>query len=225
MTPFKAVLVEGTSGAGKSTLIDALIRRHVATSPPRKLRSVIHLAQSHTYGPLAGREDCGTLTVADNLQHLDRITGMLEWLHHSVQGQTKPWCFVIVDTLHLTHCVRPGVVQWTDVAAIDRRLAALGCKVLLLQASPQVLWERGIEARVKEQFLLEYARKFGHTNEEIHAHFVGEQETLGGLFSKSTMTKKLMPSDGAFDAAIDEAYRFWMDDPAEGPAHGIAKAS
>jgi predicted ATPase len=78
MTPFKAVLVEGTSGVGKSTLIDALIRRHVASAPPRKLRSVIHLAQSHTYGLLAGREDRGTLTVADNLQHLDRITGTLE---------------------------------------------------------------------------------------------------------------------------------------------------
>jgi hypothetical protein len=22
------------------------------------------------------------------------------------------WCFVSIDTLHLTHCVRPGVVQW-----------------------------------------------------------------------------------------------------------------
>jgi GTPase SAR1 family protein len=53
MTPFKALLIEGTSGVGKSTLIDALIRRHVNSSTQRKIRSLIHLAQSHTYGPLA----------------------------------------------------------------------------------------------------------------------------------------------------------------------------
>jgi hypothetical protein len=225
MNPFKALLVEGTSGVGKSTLIDALIRRHVASTPPRKLRSLIHLAQAHTDGPLAGREDRGTLTVANNLQHLDRITGTLEWLHHCVQEHSKAWCFVIVDTLHLTHCVRPGVVQWADVVAIDGRLAALGCKLLSLQASPQMLWERGIGPRVKDQFLVEYAKKFGQTNEEIHAHFVREQETLGRLFSKSAMTKRLIGSNGAFDAAVDGAYRFWMEDPADVPAHDIGKAS
>src|SRR5271163_1393730 len=112
MKPFKALLVEGTSGVGKSTLIDALIRRHVNSSKPRKIRSMVHLAQSHTYGPLALLED-RTLTVDANLQHLDRIGGLLQWLHENVQEHTRPWCFVLLDTLHLTHCVRPGVVQWS----------------------------------------------------------------------------------------------------------------
>jgi hypothetical protein len=132
---------------------------------------------------------------------------------------------VIIDTLHFTHCVRPGVVQWADVESIDRRLAALGCKLLSLHASPQTLWERGIQPRVKEQFMVEYARRFGRTKEEIHAHFVREQETLGRLSAKSAMTKKFIPSDGAFEIAVDEAYRFWMDDPAEAPAQNIGRAS
>jgi putative protein kinase ArgK-like GTPase of G3E family len=38
MQPFQAILVEGTSGAGKSTLIDAMIRRHVSSSPARKMK-------------------------------------------------------------------------------------------------------------------------------------------------------------------------------------------
>jgi len=211
MTPFKALLIEGTSGVGKSTLIDALIRRHVATCPPRKIRSVVHLAQSHTYGPLAGAEDRGTLTASQNLQHLDRILDTMEWLHHSMQEHARPWCFVIIDTLHLTHCVRPGVVEWADVEGIDRRLAAIGCTLLSLQGSPETLWQRGIEPRLNEQFLMEYARKFGQTHEEIHAYFVREQETLANLFSKSVMPKRLVQTDGSLDAIVDEAYSFWTD--------------
>lgn len=211
MAPFKALLIEGTSGVGKSTLIDALIRRHVDSAPPRKIRSLIHLAQSHTYGPLAVPEDRGTLTVAENVQHLDRIVTTLEWLQASVQEHSRPWCFVIVDTLHLTHCVRPGIVKWPEVAHLDGRLAALGCKLLMLSSSPRTIWQRGIEPRVDEQFLLEYARKFGKNHHEIHAYFVREQEILADLFSHSVMTKLLVPNDGPVDHVLNAAYGFWMD--------------
>ena len=105
---FQALLVEGTSGAGKSTLIDALIRRHVNTAEPRKIRSLIHLAQSHTYGPLATAEDNRTLTVDDNVRHHDRIVTGLEWLHAGVREQTRPWCSVIVDTLTLRTACGPA---------------------------------------------------------------------------------------------------------------------
>jgi Cdc6-like AAA superfamily ATPase len=214
MTPFKAMLIEGTSGVGKSTLIDALIRRHVNSSAPRKIRSLVHLAQSHTYGPLALHEDQVTLTVEVNQRHHERIVSMIEWLHRSVQEHTKPWCFVLIDTLHLTHCVRPGVVRWKDVEAFDRRLAAVGCKLLFLQATPATIWERGIAPRIGEQFIREYARKFGETHEEIHHYFVREQETLQDLFSRSTMPKLLLQNDGD-DNALDDAYRFWAEDAAQ----------
>jgi hypothetical protein len=212
MVPFKALLVEGTSGVGKSTLIDALIRRHVGGSARRKIRTLVHLAQSHTYGPLATPEDKGTLTVDDNLRHLERIVGMIEWLHASVQEHTRPWCFVLVDTLHLTHCVRPGVVEWSDVEPFDRRLAALGCKLLFLRATLNTIWERGIKPRADQQFIQEYARKFGRTEEEIHQHFVREQETLAELFSRSVMPKLLMQNDVALDSGLEEAWRFWTED-------------
>jgi hypothetical protein len=212
MLPFKALLVEGTSGVGKSTLIDALIRRHVDSSRPRKLRTLFHLAQSHTYGPLAAREDDGTLTADANLHHLERIVGMIEWLHASVLEHTRPWCFVLVDTLHLTHCVRPGVVKWSDVEPFDRRLAAVGCGLLFLRGTPATIWERGIKPRADQQFIREYARKFGRTHEEIHEHFVREQEAIAGLFSRSTMTKRLLHSDGPLDNALEEAVRFWTED-------------
>jgi hypothetical protein len=212
MKPFKALIVEGTSGVGKSTLIDALIRRHVGSALPRKIRSVVHLAQSHTFGPLAVLEGRGTLTVRANLQHLDRIGGLLQWLHESVQEHTRPWCFVLLDTLHLTHCVRPGVVQWSDVESFDRQLAALGCKLLFLQTAPQTIWQRGIVPRASEQFILEYAQKFGRTHEQIHGYFVREQEILKNLFARSAIPKLLIPNDDPSGDAAERAFHFWNED-------------
>ncbi len=209
MTPFNGLLVEGTSGVGKSSLIDALIRRHVAASAPRKIRSLLHLAQSHTYGPLARAEDAGTLTVEKNVAHLERIVGTIEWFQRCVQEHERPWAFALVDTLHLTHCVRPGVVTWPDVSAIDSRLAASGCKLLFLEATPDEIWNRGIAPRVEEQFLRNYARKFGSTLDEIHAHFIREQEILLGHFERSAMPKLRLRADDP-QTIQDAAFRFWI---------------
>jgi hypothetical protein len=196
----------------KVELIDALIRRHVSAAEPRRIRSLIHLAQSHTYGPLAMPEDSLTLTVDENLRHEERIVSLIEWLHASVQEHTRPWCFVVIDALHLTHCVRPGVVKWEDIEPFDQRLASLGCKLLFLEASSLAIWERGIKPRINQQFILQYARKFGRTHEEIHEYFVGEQEILSELFSKSAMPKLRLGKDGAPERAVDVAYKFWTED-------------
>jgi thymidylate kinase len=209
--PFKGLLIEGTSGVGKSTLIDALIRRHVSTAPPRKIRSMIHLAQSHTYGPLAVPEDQRTLTAKQNMRHLERIVSTMEWLHAGVQEHDRPWCFVLIDTLHLTHCVRPGVVQWIDIEDFDRRLASIGCGLLFLRASPSTIWKRGIESRMKDQFLIEYAKKFGQSYEEIHSYFVKEQTTLVELFARSSLPKLLIEGEDAPDIMLDAAFNFWME--------------
>jgi thymidylate kinase len=215
MAPFKALLVEGTSGVGKSTLIDGLLRRHVDRSKSRKVRTLVHLAQSHTYGPLAVPEDNGVLTVDENGRHLERTVGMIEWLQAGVREHTRPWCFVVVDTLHLTHCVRPGVVKWRDVELFDRRLATVECKLLFLNATAETIWERAIKPRANEQFMQEYAKKFGRTPEEIHSYFVREQETLRELFSRSAMPKLSLQNDGANGhQTLDEAWQFWTGDPA-----------
>lgn len=209
MGRFYALLVEGIPGIGKSTLIDALVRRHVAAAPPRKLRTLVHLAQTHTYGPLAVDEDAGTLTARDNREHLERITALMEWLHAGVQHERHPSCYVLVDTLHLTHCLRPGIVRWCDVEDVDRRLAALGCKLLVLSATARVVRERTIDARDETQFLHEYARKFGRTADELHAHFVREGEVFAELYDRSAMPRLTLSNDGELDDILDAADAFW----------------
>src|SRR5215210_291625 len=134
VAPFNALLVEGIPGIGKSTLIDALIRRHVNSAAPRQIRSLVHLCQAHTLGPLAAKEDDRTLTVENNLHHLEHVLSQIEWLWNSVRDHQRQSCFVLIDTLHLTHCLRPGLLTWEEAAAFDCRLAASGCKLIVLQA-------------------------------------------------------------------------------------------
>jgi hypothetical protein len=209
MGAFHALLVEGVPGIGKSTLIDALIRRHVYSSEPRRVRSFLHLAQTHTYGPLAPAEDGGTLTVSANLRLLERILETLEWLRADLRHSGKP-CFVLIDSLHLTHCVRPGVLTWAEAAPIDRRLAAIGCKLLLLTGTERTIWSRSIQARADSQFIREYARKFGGTPEEIHAHFVAEQAEFVRMLALSSLHKRTMANNEDIDSAVERAADFWL---------------
>lgn len=209
MGDFHALLVEGVPGIGKSTLIDALIRRHVDSSDARRIRSFLHLSQSHTYGPLAPAEDRGSLTVEANLQLLDRIAQTLEWLHDDLQYSGKP-CFVLIDSLHLTHCLRPGILKWEDAAPIDRRLAEIGCKLLLLTGAQETIRARTIHARADSQFLMQYAAKFGQTLEMIHAHFVNEQAQFVRMFERSSLQKRIFENDRSLDNIIEQAHVFWV---------------
>src|SRR5215469_13004977 len=180
---FKALLVEGVPGIGKSTLIDALIRRYIGSVAPRKIRTFLHLSQTYTYGPLAPAEDAGTLTVADNLRLLEHIVELLEWLHADLNYSGKQ-SFVLIDGLHLTHCLRPGVLNWENAAGMDRRLAAVHCRLLLLRGSDETIRSRAIQARAGWEFL-DYARKFGQTDGELHTHFVEEQKRFEAMFAQS----------------------------------------
>lgn len=204
----KMLLIEGTSGIGKSTLIAALWKKYFAEH--RKIRSFLHLTQAHTYGPLAGAEDSQTLTSQQNCIHLQNIYKLLEWLASSVELEHKPKFFCLADTLHITHCVRPGVVTWGEVAGFDKSLSAIGCKLVFINAQPQTIWEMGIVPRKDEQFILEYAKKFGSTPVEIHKYFVGEQQRMKPLAEQSAMQKIFLYAESPLEANVEQAYNFWM---------------
>ena len=210
MQPFKALIVEGTSGAGKSTLIDALLRRHIESRAPRKIRSLVHLAQSHTYGPLAIAENGGTLTVAQNLTHLDGIVAHLKWLHASVQEHDRPWSFAVLDTLHLTHCVRPGVVMWQDVITVDSRLAALGCKLVFLEASPERSGRAEFfPAATNSSFSNTHANSDQRSRPFTNTSSANKRRSRN-LFEQSAMPKLLLDAKASVESLIEQSYAFWL---------------
>ena len=133
----------------------------------------------------------------------------VEWLHAGVQHPAHPSCYVLIDTLHLTHCLRPGVLEWCDVAEFDDRLAALGCKLLLLRGQTDVVRERSVDARWETSFVRDYAVRFGRTPDELHAYFLREQERFSDMFARSAMPKLERSNAGAENEVVDEANAFW----------------
>lgn len=208
---FNALLVEGIPGIGKSSLLDALVRRHLDLVAAGKARTLVHLSQAHTMGPLAAAGDAGALDPKGSRQHLEHVVAMLEWLHESVQGQHQPSAFVLIDTLHLTHCLRPGVLAWREVAAFDQRLAALGCRLLLLRGAADVVWKRCIKARASWWLNSEYARRFGRTHDQVHRYFLGEQQRFEEMAAESGLPTLVADNNGALQDIIDRAHEQWYD--------------
>jgi hypothetical protein len=213
MTTSRVLLVEGTSGIGKSALADALVRRYVTSRPPRKLRTLLHLTQAHTMGPVVPAADAGTLTVAQNRAHLDTVATLIEWHIHSVRAEEEPKFFAVVDTLHVTHTQRPGVLRWADVASVDARLADMGVRMLFLRASEDTIRRRGIEPRRGQPFMTDYAlKRFGPTADDVVRHFVREQDELQAAAARSHMKTGVVHVDGGLQSYLDAAFRFWLDD-------------
>ena len=206
----RILLVEGVPGIGKSTMLDRMLRTYVAGETEGQLRTVVSLAQTHTYGPLAVSEDLGTLTKEASLEHLNGIVGWLEWIADNSKRQPRPKSFLLLDTLHLTHCLRPGVLDWRDVVPVDRRLAAIGCKLLLLDAENDTIRERTVEARADTEFVREYALgRFGQNDAELVDYFQRERDLFREMCSESSMEKMRLMAEEPLEETAALASRFW----------------
>jgi len=201
-------LIEGVPTSGKSTLIDALVRDHVRSAPVRQIRTLVSLTQDHTGGPLNPAEDAGMLTRDDTFAHLHTIGGYLSWLVEAATQGDMPQPWIVVDTLHLTHCVRRGL-EWEEVATLDAVLARVGGKLLFLKVSPETIRSRLFEKPERAAFCQGYARRFGKTPEDIHRYFVDEQERMEKLYEASSLRKRIVDANRPLSQYLGMVRDFW----------------
>lgn len=205
------LLVEGTCGTGKSTLIRALLTRHVTEE--ERPRTLVHLSQAHTYFPLASADlpqPPGKRQYREHVRRLLRLTD----LAGDPGLEPRRWftVFGLIDTLHLTHAFRPGVLSWAELGYVDQHLAGRGARMVFLRASPETLWERVIVGRGSPAFFA-YQRKFGGSAEEVHAYYVREQEEMEKLALRSKLRTLFLSAEALPGVLAGEAYGFWKGTP------------
>jgi len=86
----------------------------------------------------------------------------------------------------------------------------LECKLVFIKAKAETIRARGIVPGWDQQFMLEYAKKFGGNPEEIHQHFVWEQQKMEELADKSSL-ENFIDAEGDFSQNVDDVYRFWVE--------------
>lgn len=212
--PTRILLVEGVPGTGKTSIINSLVRRYAENTV--LIRSLLHLTQAHTYHPLSPDEPDGpdkiddALAAAQNLAHLERIFDLVSWMASLVSYEQRKVFLCTIDTLHITHCFRPGVLSWERVASFDRRLAGLGCKLLFLRATRETIWERTILGRKDNRFITHYGQRYGESLEEIHSYYAQEQESMLTLVERTRIETKILDCERSVADLSEEAFDYWM---------------
>ena len=200
------LLVEGTRVTGKSTLINALLRKYVQEQDVPG--TLLNLSQTHTHPPILsgpspeGGSSGGTgamppIGKREHRELLRKILRMLDWTGYGATPQKQLPLTGLVDTLHITHCFRPGILSWAEMSYVDRSLAALGGKLILLQARPEMLWER--------------LMKSGYNPEAVHNYYANEQRMMERMARRSVMETLFLAAEDAFEENLEKAYGFWMD--------------
>lgn len=198
-------LVEGTAGVGKSTLITQMVQTYIREQAA--LRTLLHLSQDHTYGPLDPDNINNLITAEENWAYLERVYGTLSFLSSPTGTPATLAC--IVETLHLTLALRPGLLTRKQILDYDERLAELGCKLVFIHISSQAHWQRCIWERRNNGFITKYGVKYGRDLTEIHNYYMREQDQMLELFEHSQMNKLLLDGELPSETMLETAYRFW----------------
>jgi hypothetical protein len=175
-----------------------------------RINTLLRLGQGHTYAPLRPDEVNSPLRAEDQLRTLARMYETLAFVSHPSGSPSGPPFICVVETLHLTLAVRPGLLSLQQILDYDAKLSSLGCRLIFIQVSPQTLWQRCIWERRKNGFITIYSRKYGGTLEEIFEYYVGEQQRMLELFERSRMRKLLIDGDTLPEAMSEKAYKFWV---------------
>ncbi len=181
------LLLEGVCGSGKSTLCAFMHD----TQPDE----VVIIDQKFTYAPIAPAEDVGLLDDELNAHVLSKQVGKLATLIEDSSARV-----VVIDTLHITQMIRPGVLSISNFQAVDRSLASLGCRTIFLWIDEPTIMKRTVVQRRGTGFA-RYAAKFGDTEKDVCSHFFHEQDAMW-LAARRDSKIPLRRLDGTADLSL-----------------------
>jgi hypothetical protein len=194
------VIVEGVCGAGKTTLV-----RNASEVLPPTTRFV---TQKVTYGPIAPLEDSNTLDDETNRRHLLDIVA-------SIRTTLESSDLVVVDTLHVTQFVRPGILSLESFLEVDEALRQLGASLAILKLGEEQIRARTVVARRNTGFS-RYTHRFGATEAEVVRHFSREQAELVDLaLGRSRLTVRLYDGEQPEALLCREFCRDYQLEPTE----------
>ena len=209
------LIIEGVCGTGKSTLLKALTRSRRFVERP--FLSGIVLSEHQTQRVLERKEREDGLVPADNLALLDQHVSYLEALRRRLEPMD--WCdrnrtnmriACVLERFHFTHVYHYPHMQWRNVEGIDRRLAALDCRLCLLTMDDAGMVRRIV--RERGQAWRAYLSRYGRTVPEIVEHYRRQQQVLLGLAEQSHLrTMTLDTTDADVEGTVTKIFDFWSD--------------
>jgi hypothetical protein len=196
--PGNVLIVEGTAAVGKTTLCSKLVRTIASRDP---IPSLFHFRQAFTYHPLNPDHPDNQPNDAATKVHLSGLLNRIRDL------AARPG-YVILETLHWSLSLRPGIKDAAWYAEYEAALRVLGAKTLLVVADESRHYSQ-LMARRDTEFFSTYGRRYGGTTEEVISYYIREQATFTEIADRSTI--RTMTLDSSSEGALEQALGLWEE--------------
>jgi hypothetical protein len=139
------------------------------------------------------------------LEQVKNRLDQMDWCDNSGINMRLPY---LIERFHFTHVFHYPYLDWEHLADIDRRLAHLNCKVIVLTIDGSAFEECVILNRTAGW--RDYVRRFGETHREIVEHYARQQERLLELCARTSL--ELLMLDTTYqgeEETLRQALDFW----------------
>ena len=175
-TLIRGLIIEGLSTSGKTSVFSALKR--IQSQTPDIERTMIAVSEHYSQVLHGDHGVLRSLKQEEHIELLNRHVEYLESLHNWIDslGHTKTsnGVFYVLERFHLNH--RHAFENGIGIRKLERRLAKLNARCVLLTLSPEVVESRFIESRGADW--KSYVMKDGYSVDQTCLEFLNDQDRL-----------------------------------------------